>query len=247
MRVLAFVAAIALPIAAAFEAMLLGALPPWASLAAAAVVTVPVILGNPTQWTTVTIGAALAVFATHNAQAGARMVPIADPIVIDLVAGDSPAGFEAEVVTIAGHLRDEWVLDEYQVARGDRPDQNEAPPAVLVPLLPSPTEPMHIDDSTIVVIARIPGKTARGDEKVSLTGRLEKLPPGLAENLFAATPGAASAADHTVLLDTVAVATPARGLTLLAIAFVCALVGLWLMLVPRRPTQRDQSNAGATP
>ena len=55
---------------------------------------------------------------------------------------------------ITGRLHESAHLDEYQVAPGERPDQNVAAPRVLVPLL-APGETQAVGNGQAMVIARI--------------------------------------------------------------------------------------------
>jgi hypothetical protein len=176
------------------------------------------------------VAAALAALATHQAAAGALAVRrAADPELWplhDLTVAAAPADAIGPA-RLRGVPHRQWILDEYRVGSGTRPDQNAPATAVLVPILGS-ERPVVSADAPIVV-ARVTDPERLGAGVVELRGELSPLPPGLLEALVdAASTDAGASPPVGLLLDTAR--TPSRGSawTQVGISVVASLIALAL-------------------
>jgi hypothetical protein len=148
---------------------------------------------------------------------------------------------------VRGFLRGEWQVDEYRVATGERPDQNEAASAVLVPLLGSNAAVIEVgaDQLGRVIIARVDPERLATPGLVTLRGRLGPVSPEIVDSLFAVQVAADGQATAThlrpdaVLLDTLELPTRAQAITRLALVIAAALLALILLLaaLPREPVK----------
>ncbi len=188
---------------------------PWLLPGLAAGLLLLLTVARPRGWFSFVVAAGLALLATRAAPlAREAIVPAAEDTdavpTIDLTRGEALPP-EGDLVAIRGFLRDDYHLDEYQVRPGDRPDQKETAPRVLVPFLGSREQAITPD--TPILVARIPGDMARPDQAVVLRGRLGPLEPSLFEALFATAEGLGGTDTDTLethLLDTTAVPPTGR-------------------------------------
>lgn len=255
LRALAVLAAVAVPLLASRAAWVgpVLALPGgWLLLVALSVAcAVPVVVAAGEQRTQALAGAALAGLATAASPEVPALLEITGeaPAVHDL--REAPlhpgAARSARFLAVRGYLREAWVVDEYRVAPGERPDQNRAAEAVFVPLLGTEAEVVAISELGLLVVARV--EPGRGDASgvVTLRGRVEPAPPAILDALVTpqssagppgSTPVASAAAERpeAIVLDTLAVPTRAQALTRAALAAAAAALALLCLLfaLPRR-------------
>jgi hypothetical protein len=136
-------------------------------------------------------------------------------------------------VELTGHLRTDWMLDEYRVERGKRPDSARESSTVLAPLLGT-TEDV-VTHAGRVVVARLDRERANGaaSDVVTLRGELQPLPDELLTTLFAThaktdTKGDGSEPIRGVLLDSLA---PPRQMRSIGSALTSALLGAIGLLI----------------
>jgi hypothetical protein len=231
----------------------------WRALALLAAIVIPLVLlldpvALPSPW----IGAALAFacalplafrFAEHRSQAvlGAALAGFAGllaPELPDLVRAtrelpvhdlrEGPiAAQTGEWIAVRGYLRNEWTLDEYRVAQGERPDQNERAAAVVVPLLGSEGEQVDASQG-IVLVARVDPELARTGGLQTLHGKLVEVAPEIVEALFVLQ-GGTTGLDRARMLDTLDRPTESEAWTRagLLIAAMFLALGLLVTCVPR--------------
>lgn len=152
--------------------------------------------------TSATLGAIMLTVATHQAPmtAGVFSAP-GDPAawpMYDLTSAPLPDEAEG-YVRLEGFLRPSMQLREFQVAKGERPDQNETAHAVLMPLVGTSEGVIKIEGRA--VIARVPERTRRGPERVQLSGALVPPPVGVSEVLIQLGEGSTGELS-AVMLDT---------------------------------------------
>jgi hypothetical protein len=196
------------------------------------------------------VGAALAGMAAAASPQLPRLLaltgdPEALPI-LDLREGPVPAEL-GDYAQVRGFLRSEWQVDEYRVAAGERPDQNEVASAVLVPLLGSDAAVIEVgaDQLGRVIVARVDPERLAIPGVVTLRGRLGPVAPEIVDSLFAVQVAADGQATAThlrpdaVLLDTLELPTRAQAITRLALVLAAAALALVLLLLalPRDPVK----------
>lgn len=241
LRALAVLATLFIPLATAFDGIFTSEAVP---IATVLVCVGALLLRRNPALPQVLIAAALAAFATHTAFGTQELLRDSSvffgPSTIDLRT-DPISTDRAGVVEATGYLRDEWVLDEYRTADGQRPDQNKTAHAVLVPFLGDKTESLRPDHP--VVVARIPATLDRGQKLQTLTGTLRPIPKELLVTLLAAASPDAEAQMRGLLLDTVDLPTRGQALTRAGLALFAALLAALLLLLgipspapPRPPT-----------
>ncbi|MFO7563564.1 MAG: hypothetical protein R6X02_13035 [Enhygromyxa sp.] len=238
----ALLAAIVVPLSLTIDAIaqrLPG--PWWIGPAIAAACTVPVVVLAKHARAQALLGAALAAMAAAlSAEVPEQLAITADEQrlqIHDLREGPLPAGREG-YVAVRGFLRSDWQVDEYRVARGQRPDQNEQARAVLVPLLGTNAEVIAVEGEALerVIIARIAPTQLGTPSLVSLRGRVGPVSPEIVDSLFAVQidgSGLASASalrPEAVLLDTLEVPTRGQAITRLGLAIGAGLLA-WVLLV----------------
>src|SRR5262245_8379902 len=132
-RALALLAAIVIPLVLMLDAVVLPS--PWVGATIACACALPIAFRFAEQRSQALLGAALAGFAGLLAPdvpdliRATRELPVHD-------LRDGPITAETgEWIVVRGYLRNEWMLDEYRVAEGERPDRNTPAPAIVVPLL----------------------------------------------------------------------------------------------------------------
>lgn len=232
-RALAVVGALGVPLAAALVGE--ASPSPWLLPGIAAGLLLVLVIARPRGWFSFLVAAGLAFLAARAAPLGREALAPADTNsatipTIDLTKGEAlpPSG---ELVAIRGFLRDDYHLDEYRVKPGDRPDQKESAPRVLVPFLGSREQAITPDQP--ILVARIPGDLERPGHAIVLRGRLGPLDPSLFEALFATTAElreADSVQLETYLLDTTDVPAPSRPWVQLLLCVGAAGVALALAL-----------------
>ncbi len=172
----------------------------WATLAGVVGLIAGVACG--VRVTSATLGGLMLAVATHQAPltTGLLMAPgdIATWPRYDLT--EAPLPEEAEgFVRVEGFLRPSMQLREFQVPKGDRPNQNQAAHAVLMPLVGTSKGVIKIDGRA--VIARVPERVRKGPERVKLSGALAPPPIGVSEVLIQLGEGSAGEV-RAVMLDT---------------------------------------------
>ena len=255
-RALAVAAAIAVPllimipvIARLHPAMV------WVGPTLAALLAIPIVLRAGESRTQAVVGAALAAMAAGSSPEVPELLALtsdAGPPVHDLREGPIPDAAEG-YVAVEGYLRREWVVDEYQVAQGERPDQNEEAPAVLLPLVGTDADVIELDPARgRVIVARVRPERVRGPALVTLRGQLAPVSPEIVESLFVieladqARAGDAPAPQpRGVMLDTLDMPTRGQAITRAALAGGAAVLGLVLLLFSLPASRRRGSGARA--
>ncbi len=251
LRVLATLAAIAVPLLLTFAVAQPLLELPWLGPALAFALALPVVLAAKQARTQALVGAGLAAMAAAASPELPEQLEITgDPealAVHDLREGPLPAGATG-YVAVRGFLRGDWQVDEYRVAAGERPDQNEQAAAVLVPLLGSREEVIAVeaDAPPRVIVARVTPAQLASRSLVTLRGRVGPVAPEIVESLFAigvdaqGKPTLVAALPEAVLLDTLDLPTRGQALTRLGLAIGAALLAwvLLLLALPRREKAR---------
>jgi hypothetical protein len=240
LRALAVLATVLIPLLLAVEAVSqLHASMFWIGPVAAVVCTLPILLKSSDR-AQVLVGAALAAMAAATTPRLPELLRITGDEqslpVHDLREGPLPREASG-YVAVRGYLRDEYVVDEYHPAQGQRPNENLTPDAVLLPLLGTNATDLHAEQLGRVVVARVkPERVAA--PIVTLRGKLGPVNQEIVDSLFVVqvqgqTAGMAPPRIEAVQLDTLDVPTRPQALTRLGLAVgaaVLALVLLWLAL-----------------
>jgi hypothetical protein len=245
LRVLALLAAIVIPLLCGVEAI--SQLHPvmfWVGPLAAIACALPIARAATNNRTQALLGAALAAMAAASTPDLPELWRItadeASLRVHDL--RDAPLPSDAEgYVAVRGYLLDEWVVDEYFPKPGERPNENEAPAAVLLPLLGTDANELHAEQLGRVIVARVkPERVAA--PIVTLRGKLGPVNPEIVDSLFIVQvqgqSGGPPPRPDAVLLDTLDVPTRARAWTRIGLAIGAAFAGLlllWFSLPGREP------------
>ena len=192
------------------------------------VMVLPVVVVRRDQWFTAVLGGAMIAVATLVAPPAMEDIKSGAPEtwpLYDLTESGIDEGAQGQV-RVMGYLRTEWILDEYAVGEGDRPDLNTPAVARLVPLLGSLDRQIQADNR--IVVARVHGTGALKTSKQEFSGTLRPLRPELLESLFA-TAGPKRDQLRGLLLDTLEVPAVQRGWRSLIIAVVATLIGLGIL------------------
>jgi hypothetical protein len=250
LRVLAVLAAIAIPLLLAIEAV--SRLHPimfWVGPLAAIVCTLPIIYAAVHARGQAVLGAALVAMAAAATPELPELLRItaADDVlpVHDLRDGPLPSNADG-YAAVRGYLREEWVVDEYHPGEGERPDQNLEPAAVLLPLLGTTDIELQADTLGRVIVARVSPEQLDGPPIATLRGRLGPVGDEIVDSLFIvqvddrARASGMQARPEAVLLDTFDMPTRAEALTRAGLAAGAALLGL-LMLWFALPRQEGNS------
>lgn len=252
LRALATLAAIAVPLLLMIDAVSDRLPLAWLGPSIAAALALPIVLAATHARGQALLGAGLAALAAAATPELPEMLAItrAEPSVHDLREGPLPTDRDG-YVAVRGYLRSDWQVDEYRVAAGQRPDQNEQAEAVLVPLLGTDAAVIEVDGAQLerVIVARVSPAQLGVRSLVTLRGQLGSVSPEIIDSLFAVQIDADGQATATglrpqaVLLDTLEVPTRGQAFTQLALAIASALLSmllLWLAL-PRsqRPTKSN--------
>ena len=251
-RALAVASAVAVPLLVMIPAI--ARLHPymiWVGPIAAALLALPIVLRAGEARTQAVVGAALAAMAAGSSPDIPELMALTSDAggvpVHDLREGPLPDSAEG-YVAVQGYLRQEWVVDEYRVAEGERPDQNEEAPAVLLPLLGTDADVIETDPARgRVIVARVRPAQLRGPALVTLRGRLGPVDPEIVASLFIiqlsdqAAAGDAPPQPRGVMLDTLDLPSRGQAITRAALSGGAALLGLILLLfsLPRRAPEPD--------
>lgn len=246
-RVFATLAAVVVPLLLTIDAIA-QLLPDhvWLGPAIAAACALPVVYAAKLARSQALLGAALAAMAASVSGDVPEQLAISGDEqsleVHDLREGPLPAERDG-YVAVRGFLRSDWQVDEYRVADGQRPDQNEQAKAVLVPLLGTNAEVIEVEGGELerVIVARVTPALLGTPSLVTVRGRIGPVSPEIVDSLFAVQVDADGKAStlalrpEAVMLDSLDVPTRGQAITRLALAIgagVLALVLLWLA-VPR--------------
>jgi hypothetical protein len=248
-RVLATLAAIAVPLLLLSDAVV-DLLPlAWLGPALAGALALPVVWMARHARGQALIGAGLAALAAAATPELPELLAITraeqNLAIHDLRDGPLPAGLDG-YVAVRGFLHSDWQVDEYRVARGERPDQNEQAEAVLVPLLGTDAATIKVEGSTLerVIVARVAPAQLGTRSLQTLRGRLGPVSPEIVDSLLAVQIDAKGQAHATmlrpeaVLLDTLAVPTRGQAITRLCLAITAGVLGfvlLWLAVPRKQP------------
>lgn len=207
-----------------------------------------VLLALPVAWayrratTAVVLGVGLGALAAHlagnAAQQRARLQDDAAKT-FDLTSGSIPRGSQGWA-TVRGYLHAEWVLDEYATADGQRPNQSERAPVVLVPMLGIREGTVGPDDT--VVVARVRAGTQNRTARVELEGALGPLHPQLLDTVVRAAGGTGAGRLHGLMLDTLDRTEPRDVWVATGLSILCGLLGAASLLFAGfdgRPAARD--------
>ncbi|WP_146658078.1 hypothetical protein [Enhygromyxa salina] len=242
MRSLAVLAAIAVPLLLTISAV--ANLHPamfWIGPLAAIACALPIAVKATTARAQALVGAGLAAMAAASSPELPELLRITgDPDAMpvhDLREGPLPEQQDG-YVAVRGYLRKEWVVDEYRVAEGARPDQNEAAKAALLPLLGTSALTIEADEQLgRVIVARVSPAQLPGASLVTLRGRLAPVGPEIVDSLFSVQldeEGFASGVQlrpKAVMLDTFDMPTRGQALTRTGLAVGASLLSLVLLLL----------------
>src|SRR5690606_33239405 len=103
-------------------------------------------------------------------------------------------------IEVSGHFHSGWLLDEYAVEAGDRPDQSTPAAAVLVPSVGSEAEVVALDGP--IVIARVEPARARLVGVQTIRGRTSVASPEILEVLVQVSGAGDPAGVRGVIVDT---------------------------------------------
>jgi hypothetical protein len=253
LRALAVLAAIVVPLLLADEAI--AELHPamfWLGPLLAVACALPIVFkARPGAHVQAVVGVALAAMAAAASPGLAQLLRITgDPEsmpVHDLREAPLPASAEG-YVALRGYLIDDWVVDEYHPGDERRPDQNEAPDAVLLPLLGTEAERLDARALGRVVVARVNPRILGGAPVVTLRGRLGPVNAEIVDSLFIVQVEDSGPRPEAVMLDTLDMPTRGQALTRAALVVGSALLSLVLLVlaVPRAtPASRSRSDDSA--
>jgi hypothetical protein len=261
LRVLAVLAAIVIPLLLTIEAVSqLHPLMFWVGPLAAIACTLPIMYAAVGARGQAVLGAALVAMAAAATPELPELLAITgddDMLPVhDLRASPLPSDTEG-YVAVRGYLRDEWVVDEYHPGEGERPDQNLAPTAVLLPVLGTTDVELHAETLGRVIVARVSPELLDGPPIVTLRGRLAPVGDEIIDSLFIvqvdehARESGLLARPEAVMLDTFDMPTRAEALTRTGLAAGAALLGLLMLwfALPRRANAgaKDGARTGAVP
>lgn len=203
---------------------------PWLGPLLVVVAALPVLIARRRAPTLLGLGLGLSILSSHLAAGAAAQMgatSVDEPRLHDLTLGQIPPGTRGPA-TVRGYLHADWIVDEYAVADGKRPDQTRRAPVVLVPLLGIREGAIGPDDT--IVVARVTRGTESRTARVDLTGTLEPLHPQLLDTVVKAAGGPGGAGLHGVLLDTLDRPDPQKAWISTALVVVCAALGAACLL-----------------
>lgn len=243
LRGFAVLAAIAVPLVLTIDAVT-RVLPdlPWLGPALAAAFALPIVFAARFARGQAAIGAGVAAMAAAASAEVPELLAITGDeqalVIHDLREGPLPATREG-YVAVRGFLRSDWQVDEYRVAAGERPDQNQAAKAVLVPLLGTNAERIEVeaDEMGRVLVARVTPTQVEAGPLVTLRGRLGPVAPDIVDSLFAIQIDAKGRASETmvrpeaVMLDTFDMPTRSQAITRAGLAIGASVLALLLLLL----------------
>lgn len=245
LRALAVLAALAIPLLASVTAIAQLPFMEWIAPLAAVACTLPIVHAARDARVQIVVAAGLAAMATAMSPEVPELLAVTGDIeamsVHDLREAPLPP-WQDGYVAVRGYLLSDWVVDEYRPEQGQRPDQDQTPRAVLLPLLG--TDAQALDAATIgrVVVARVRPDRLDGPQVVTLRGHLGPVDAEIVESLFVVQGlggGPASTTPEAVLLDTLDLPTRSQALTRAALVGGAALLSLILLMfaIPRsKPT-----------
>lgn len=137
-------------------------------------------------------------------------------------------------VELHGHFHDGWMLDEYAVEAGDRPDQSTPAAAVLVPFVGTEGEVAPLDGP--IVIARVEPARARLVGAQTIRGRTSAASPEILAVLVQVAGVEDASAVRGVIVDTLDVG-PAGALPWVH-GILAAVAALGSLVVYSRVVQR---------
>jgi hypothetical protein len=259
LRVLAVLAAIVVPLVLTIDALSqLHAAMFWIGPLTAILCTLPIVYVAVGARAQAMLGAALAAMAaasTPELPGLLRITASEDSLAFhDLREGPLPESATG-LVAVRGHLRKEYVVDEYHPGEGKRPDQNMAPTAVLLPFLGTTAMDMPAETLGRVIVARVSPEQLEGPQLVTLRGRLAPVGEEIVDSLFIVQVddatrlhgprGLSGAAGvqvrpKAVMLDTFDMPTRGEALTRTGLAVGAGLLALLLLwfAIPRRQEAR---------
>jgi hypothetical protein len=231
-RALALLAAIVIPLVLMLDVVARSLPSTWLGVAIASACALPIVFRFSEHRSQALLGAAVAGLAALLASEAPRSIRATREIesmpVHDLRDGPITTDSGDEWIVVRGYLRNEWTLDEYQVAQGERPDQNLPPPAVLVPLLGTQDEQVDASEG-IVLVARVSPELAEAGGLQTLRGNLVEVAPELVEALFVMQPGA-TGKDRARMLDTFDLPTKGEAWTQAGLCIAAMLLGAGLLV-----------------
>ncbi len=257
-RVFAVLATIVVPLLLTIEAISeLHEVMFWVGPIAAALCTLPVVYVAVGSRGQATLGAALAAMAAASTPELPELLRITGGDealeVHDLREAPLP-DTATGLVAVRGYLRKEGgVVDEYHPGAGKRPDQNEVPSAVLLPLLGSTDVDLPAESVGRVIVARVSPQQLGGSKLVTLRGRLAPVGDEIVDSLFivqvdeASRKAGVTVRPKAVMLDTFDMPTRGEALTRTGLAVGAALLALALLwfAIPPRARESPDSSVGA--
>lgn len=210
----------------------------WVLPAAATLLALVLGAVNARRILSTALGALMLAVATHQADAASASIGI-DPDpgswpTHDLTTGplpDDATGF----VNVSGYLRPSLKIREFQVEGTQRPDQNEAAHAALMPLVGSREGVIEVNGR--VVIARVPEAGRIDPALAQLRGELVPVPEGIDEVLVRSATSEAGQQIRSVMLDTRSAPSPGGDLLVIGLMLALAISQL-------RPLPEDDGAAG---
>lgn len=246
LRSLAVLAAIAVPLLLTISAVSnLHPLMYWIGPLAAIACALPIAVKTTTARAQALVGAGLAAMAAASSPELPELLRITGDLdampVHDLREGPVPET-QAGYVAVQGYLRKEWVVDEYAVVEGERPDQNQAAKAVLLPLLGTNDAIIQTDAQLgRLIVARVSPAQIEGVPFTTLRGRLVPVGSEIVDSLFVIQlddqgfDSGVQLQPEAVMLDTFDMPTRGQALTRTGLAVGASLLSLLLLVlaVPR--------------
>ncbi len=127
-------------------------------------------------------------------------------------------------IEVRGYFRNEWVLDEYQVANGQQPNQNEIADAVLVPFTSTLDRVLALEGA--IVVARVRNHEHKRSGLQTIRGHVEHLPLEVLDTLVTVRGASTNDGPPGILLDTLEL--PSRRDVAVSASLLMLAVGLSL-------------------
>ena len=176
---------------------------------------------------TIFLGAILActagMLAMEAHRRAAEEAQIAAAPTVDLTEAAMPSPAPA-AVTVSGFFRQGWILDEYAVEPGQRPDQSTEAAAVLVPFVGQTGDVLQLTGP--IVIARVEPARSRMTGKQTITGTTSPAPAEILEVLVQVTGVDNPAKIEGVIVDTLARPKAGRPWLQLLLSVVAAIAAV---------------------
>lgn len=176
---------------------------------------------------TILLGAILActagLLALEGHSRAAQRAQLEGAAAVDLTQGPMPTPVP-NPVTVTGHFHQGWILDEYGVEPGERPDQSQEADAVLVPFVGLPGEVMKLDGP--IVIARVEPARASMTGPQTITGTTTPAPAEILDVLVRVAGVTDSAQVSGVIVDTLARPRAGRPWLQLVLAVLAAIAAV---------------------